>query len=152
MHVRVHVARMLTRTRCARFSLVSLPFAGAMSDAGGSTDLTGINLWGVCALAGTHRDLGSCANYVPCDCSAPGSAHVRFHPLCCHCDPIKQRSEVWPALTGLVPHGNIKLGEPDGQRAQKPTYAWFFGVPALLDVAGQRVYLHVCATAAYELV
>ena len=80
MHVRVHVARMLTRTRCARFSLVSLPFAGAMSDAGGSMDLPGINLWGVCALAGNHLDLGSCANHVPCDCFAPGSAHVRLHP------------------------------------------------------------------------
>ena len=140
----VRVNPMLTRTRCTRFCLVPLPVSGAMSEAGGSATVApGIDLWGVCALTGIHSGLGSCANHYPCKCPAPGAEHVRFHPLCTHCDPVKQRSDVWPALTGLVPHGNITLVEPDGQRAQEPTYGWFFGVPASLNVRGQRIHLHV---------
>ena len=81
-----------------------------MNEDGGSTDAPSVvNLWGICALTGSHNGLGPCANHVPCDCATPGVKHVRFHPQCIHCDPIKQRSEVWPALTGLVPHGNISF-------------------------------------------
>jgi hypothetical protein len=89
------------RTRWTHFCLVSLSLSGAMNEDGGLTDAPSVvNLWETCALTGSHNGLGPCTNHVPCDCATPGVKHVRFHPQCTHCDPIKQRSEVWPALTG----------------------------------------------------
>ena len=115
-----------------------------MSEAGSSADAPAVKLWGVCALIGHHLpEAGPCAQHAPCDCSALDARHLRFHPRCSFCEPTKQRSEVWPALTGMIPCGDVMLTEADGRSAENPTLAWFFGVPQSIYVEHCQVDLHV---------
>ena len=91
-----------------------------MSEAGSSADAPAVKLWGVCALIGHHLpEAGPCAQHAPCDCSALDARHLRFHPRCSFCEPTKQRSEVWPALTGMIPCGDVMLTEADGRKLYK---------------------------------
>ena len=89
------------------------------------------NLWGICALAGTHGAAGewiACGSHAPCNCGG-AELHLRTHTACVSCDPIKQRAHVWPPLSYPITPGNTKLPEPK-------TLGWFFGLPVevLVDV------------------
>jgi hypothetical protein len=96
------------------------------------------NLWGICALAGTHGAGGewiACGSHAPCNCGG-AEMHLRTHTACVSCDPIKQRADVWPPLSYPIQPGNTKLPEPK-------TLGWFFGLPVEVLVDGVAHPLHV---------
>mmetsp|Transcript_62461 Transcript_62461/g.185801 ORF Transcript_62461/g.185801 Transcript_62461/m.185801 type:complete len:186 (+) Transcript_62461:375-932(+) len=97
------------------------------------------NLWGICALAGTHGAGGewiACGSHAPCNCGG-AELHLRTHTACVSCDPIKQRADVWPPLSYPIQPGNTKLPEPK-------TLGWFFGLPVEVLVDGVAHPLHIC--------